>query len=108
MPQPLIAALKQRILDLGGQSKGYSQTSVVSALIEDWLGGRRSIEIVPPAVGSKALQDDLARLTAILEHGSPSQRESIRGVIKTVSEAVEVSQNPSRSRTTPKPKKKAG
>jgi hypothetical protein len=106
----LIARVQRKIVDSGGQAKGYSQTSVVRELLEAWLGGTRSIELVPPSVAPKAINEDLERLKAILELGSHSQREAVRGVIKTVSEAIHAgsSPNPSRSRTPPKARKKVG
>lgn len=105
-----MAEFQQRIITLGGQPKGYNQESVIRALLEDWLGGKRTIEIVPQSASPKAIQDDMERLRSILETGSPSERDSVRGVIKAVSDAIQVraAQNPSRPRSKPKPQKKAG
>ena len=110
LPDGLIADVQRRIIDLGGQAKGFSQTSVIRSLLEEWLGGKRAIEIVPPSATLKAVNDDLERLKLILEHGAPSERDPIRGVIKTVSASVEarMSKNPSHSRSKPKPQKRAG
>jgi hypothetical protein len=110
LPDELIADVQRRIIDLGGQSKGFSQTSVIRTLLEEWVGGKRVVEMSPPSSATKALNDDMERLTVILEDGTPTERDSIRGVIKTVSGAVKarMSQNPSRQRSKPKPQKKAG
>lgn len=110
LPETLIADVQRRIIDLGGQPKGFSQTSVVQTLLEEWVGGKRIIEITPPASATKGVHDDMERFRSILEDGMPSERDPLRGIIKTVSDAIKarISKNPTRSRSKVQPKKKAG
>lgn len=71
----------------------------VTALLGEWAGGKRHIVITPHVHQASSHDDDLDRLRYILDHGTPEDKEWIRGNLKNFVEAIRSRQNePSRKR----------
>lgn len=97
---------KVRELDENDPEGDWSQHRVVNQLLEDWLGGKRKVERADP---SASLGNELLTLQKALDSLPNEQRQNAARMISALTSTLEgLPQNPSQSRTTPKPKKKAG
>ena len=91
--------ITEKLKQLGGRRKGFTQQSVAVALLTKWIGGQERVtqDDLPRSDG---YSDDLAQLLTVLQHGTPKERELLRSTIKHHAESVRSrSENPSQLRT---------
>jgi hypothetical protein len=81
--------LHQQVKVKIAQTPGASIQKVVTALLTDWVGGKRQVEIQPePTPGPDRYRADLENLLEVLERGTPEDRSLVRGLINRSAEAV--------------------
>lgn len=83
-----------KLAQLGGVPAGYSFQSVLEELLAEWSGGKREVEPQPEKPVADRYREDLDRLLDVLEHGSPSERELVRGLVKHHAEALHARSGP--------------
>ena len=106
--EDLVDRLDAKIKELDRRGDRWNKQRVFDGLLEDWLGGKRSVST--ESKSSDRYQQDLERLLDVLEHAAPKERELLRGLIQHHAEALHgrpenvkvMPPNPSRSSSSPK------
>jgi hypothetical protein len=70
---------------------GIKFQTVAHGFFEEWLRGERKANLRQVSRYAK----EIALLEAILEHGTPAEKDSLRAVLKSAAESMQGRRNPS-------------